>query len=108
VDHRFLKADVALLDLRRETSPFFITIKNYDLIENAKQFIINCVSSEEKGYKEEVYPITQAIAERAFINGFRAIAWNSARPYYDYGSKFGCVVVFDNSFILNDIEPMMR
>lgn len=101
--HRYLKTDAILLDLRREIFPFYISLKKYRIIENPQEFIDNCISSEEKGCEEAVYPITQAIAEYAYNNCFDGIIWKSARPITDgrLASEF-CVVIFNDSLLLKE------
>jgi hypothetical protein len=108
VDHCFLNADTVLLDLRIEISPFYLSLKKHKLIESAQSFITNCISSEEEGCKETVYPITHAIAESAYINGFKAISWKSARQYSDTGSRHCCVAIFDEETLRTEMDPELK
>ncbi len=100
---RHLSKSVALLDLRNDQTPFFHVLKNHGLIEDAAFFIKEFISSSEN---VKAYLVTQAIVERAYQNGFGAIAWNSARSFTDaIAAAEWCVVVFDDSYLRLDRDP---
>jgi RES domain len=73
---RFLKYDIPILDLanKKRKIPFIDLIKKYNIYKE-QLFIDEIVD----GTDSSVYPATQAIAQKAFENGFKGIIWESSR-----------------------------
>jgi hypothetical protein len=73
---KWLKLDFPILDLAyiRRTTPFIDLITKCNV--NDKRSFVDTIIL---GTDSHVYPLTQAIAQKAFENGFKGIIWESAR-----------------------------
>ena len=101
-----LKLDFPILDLsignKNKKVPFMDLLQKYNIYDNGQGFVEEII----RGKNKIVYPITQALAQRAFENEFKGIIWDSARHPNDVrlvGSL--CLVLFSRDGILENCDP---
>lgn len=101
---QYFKNETPLLNLTDPNTPFFSMIEKYDLWKDANSFFNEVIFSRD----EKAYPLTQAIADLAYKNGYYGIKYKSVRRPHSsiYRDPDDCIALFNESNLcgLNDLN----
>ena len=99
--HKTLIQGTPILDLSTPDCKFLLRLKSLRVIQNNEEFF-SCLCGD--GEEDVVYPITHAISEKAYQNGYKGLLYQSARirdVKHNGISNFKCLVAFERD-VLSD------